>query len=363
MKTHGYSQRKLATQLEVSPQTVTNWLSSTSFPHPAQLLKLALKLRIPFDKLVLPEADAKAPRVAARARLGRKLSDSVLAEFRSMGRLLEKLVPDLPFDTFETPPRLLKPVVEFTYLQSISKKVRSDIGVSERDPIKFSNLVNRFKEHKAVLIPVLWGEKDGHENALHVFLPQSGTTWVYLNLDTYVPDFNFWMAHELGHVYSPSLSGNESEAFADAFAAALLFPASVSAEAYRDLVSSKTQALKVAVLQRYATKYNVSTYCVFKEVNAFAAAHKQPAISIHERLLHGNRHVMNAKIGTLADALWNGVTPTPDDYVSKVSSVFKTDFFSVLSKYLSREKRPASFVQSVLDIPLLDAKALLSLNA
>jgi transcriptional regulator with XRE-family HTH domain len=221
MKENGLSGRKLAGQLDVSPQTVTNWLSSASFPHPAQLLKLTLTLRIPFDKLVLPEAaDDTAPRVAARARLGRRLNDSVLADFKAMGRLLEKLVPDLPFDTFEAPPRLLRPVVEFDYLQGISKKIRSEIGVGEQDAVNFSNLVDRFKKHKAILIPVLWGKKDGHENALHVLLPQSGTTWVYLNLDTYVPDFNFWMAHELGHVYSPSLSGTEAELFADAFAAA-----------------------------------------------------------------------------------------------------------------------------------------------
>lgn len=57
------------------------------------------------------------------------------------------------------------------------------------------------------------------------FLPESDTTWVYLNLDTNVHDLKFWMAHELGHCLSPSLTGTEvAEDFADAFAGALLFP-------------------------------------------------------------------------------------------------------------------------------------------
>src|SRR5450830_130329 len=160
MKSQGLSGRKLAERLGVSPQTVTNWLSSSAFPHPAQLLKLTLSLRIPFDQLVLPEApSADEPRVAARARLNRVLSDATLAELKGMGKLLEQLADFLPFDTLESPPRLVSPGRDYAYLQQVSKKVRSDIGCSSVEPIKFEDLVDRFSTHKAVLIPVLWAKK------------------------------------------------------------------------------------------------------------------------------------------------------------------------------------------------------------
>ena len=66
-----------------------------------------------------------------------------------------------------------------------------------------------------MLIPVLWGARDRHENALHIYLPGSATTWVYLNLDSEVHDFKLWMAHELAHVLAPGLRGDLGEDFAD----------------------------------------------------------------------------------------------------------------------------------------------------
>jgi len=39
-----------------------------------------------------------------------------------------------------------------------------------------------------------------------------------------IHDFKFWMAHELGHCLSPSLTGEDAEDFADGFVGALLFP-------------------------------------------------------------------------------------------------------------------------------------------
>ena len=84
---------------------------------------------------------------------------------------------------------------------------------------------------------VLWGTKKTHENAIHIYLPDSQTTWVYLNLETNVHDFKFWMAHELGHCLSPSLSGNEAEDFADGFAGLLLFPKVLAESAYHQILA------------------------------------------------------------------------------------------------------------------------------
>jgi len=169
MENNGLSGRKLAEHLNVSPQTVANWLSSDTFPHPSQLLKLALRLRIEFEELVIKGTpDKYEPRVAARARLNRVLSDATLAKFKGMGKLLEQMAGYLPFDTLESPPRLTNPVTDALYLQQVSQKVRSDIGRDTVEPVKFEDLVDRFAKHNAVLIPVLWGKKEGHENAIHV---------------------------------------------------------------------------------------------------------------------------------------------------------------------------------------------------
>ena len=359
MKNNGLSGRKLAEQLNVSPQTIANWLSSESFPHPSQLLKLALRLRIEFDELIIQATpDADEPRVAARARLNRVLSDATLAELKGMGKLLEQMVDYLPFDTLESPPRLTNPVTEASYLQQVSQKVRSDIGVNAFEPVKFEDLVERFAKHKAVLIPVLWGKKEGHENAIHILLPKTGTTWVYLNLDTYLPDFKFWMAHELGHVYSPSLNGTDAEKFADAFAGALLFPHTVASMAYEELSTKRSPTSKVKVLDDYAARYGISSYSVFKEANGYAGTKKLDLIKIPQALLHGGRNVTNQMNGTIAEVLWHGKLPQPKEYIKVSTKIFKTPFFDVLGKYIQEKNKSSNFVHAVLDVPLLDAKAL-----
>jgi hypothetical protein len=94
--------------------------------------------------------------------------------------------------------------------------------------------ISRAKEMGRLLKPLVpylpfdWGKKGRHENALHIFLPDFMTTWVYLNLDVTVHDYKFWMGHELDHGLAPELTGDEAEDFADAFAGALLFPEALS---------------------------------------------------------------------------------------------------------------------------------------
>ncbi|WP_245710987.1 hypothetical protein [Thorsellia anophelis] len=70
----------------------------------------------------------------------------------------------------------------------------------------------------------MWGAKQRHENAVYIHLPDSGSTWGYLNLKTNIRDFKFWMTYELDHSLSATLESDDAENFADAFAASLLYP-------------------------------------------------------------------------------------------------------------------------------------------
>ena len=49
----GISQSNLAEKLEVSKQSVTNWIQEKKFPRPAVLLKLAKTLGLSFDEIIL----------------------------------------------------------------------------------------------------------------------------------------------------------------------------------------------------------------------------------------------------------------------------------------------------------------------
>ena len=186
----GLTQTAIADALDVSKEAVSQWLNEKSFPRPNKLLQLGKLLKLSFDDLVIKE-EPFAPKVAFRKMKGTKTKSHHIEKAQEMGRFLRHLVPYLPFDTLEMPPVLKSPSCDYDYLRKVTRKVREDINLGQTDVVDFGHLIRRFGELQAVVIPVLWGSKQRHENAVHIHLPDSQSTWVYLNLDTNVHDFTF----------------------------------------------------------------------------------------------------------------------------------------------------------------------------
>ena len=224
MASSGLNQAGLARELDVSREAVSKWLNGRSTPRPDKLLRLALLLDLTLDQVVARVPDETDPVVAFRKMGARKTTEAHIVRAQKMGRLLAPVVPYLPFDELVAPPVLKDPRLAYDYVERVAAAVRAEIGLGALDVLDFEHLIGRFRDLQAVLIPVLWGARDRHENALHVHLPESATTWVYLNLDSEAHDFKFWMAHELAHVLAPGLLGDDGEDFADSLASALLYP-------------------------------------------------------------------------------------------------------------------------------------------
>jgi transcriptional regulator with XRE-family HTH domain len=91
----GWDQKKLAEEVGVSGQTVTNWMKGVDSPRPATLLKLASALSLGFDKLVLAD-QADQPVIAFRKKGGAKTTDEHVLRARAMGAMLKPLVGYLP---------------------------------------------------------------------------------------------------------------------------------------------------------------------------------------------------------------------------------------------------------------------------
>jgi hypothetical protein len=96
------------------------------------------------------------------------------------------------------------------------------------------------------------------------------TTWVWPDLDTKLHDFKFMMAHELGHAYSPSLTGNDAEDFADLFAQCLLCPHGVTEKIYAVLSKASTLTERWPLIANVAWKRLISPYTVMKAPDAYA---------------------------------------------------------------------------------------------
>lgn len=357
MARNGLNPAKLASKLGVSREAVSKWLNGQSLPRPDKLLKLALLINLRFDDVVLKIENKMEPVVAFRKKGAYKTTARHLSRAKEMGWLLRPLASYLPFDELIRPATLKQPSLDYRYIQKLAAKIREEIGVSPNEPLDFRHLIKKFGELQAVLIPVLWGTKERHENALHIFLPDSMTTWIYLNLDSEVHDFKFWMAHEIGHILAPSLLGDEGEDFADAFAGALLFPQHLAEKAHQQVIMVKNKGLRMNLIKQIAEENTISPISVYYEINQYAKLNNLPEIDLGNAIYAAAKN-LSKTYSSVSESLFDEQTPDPAKYIDVVETQFDSPFFKALKTYLVASGKGSGYVQSILDISLLDAKAI-----
>lgn len=349
----GHNQSSIAKALGVSRETISQWFKQEKYPRPDKLLKLARLLELTFSDLVSRLPAPNEPVVAFRKKGAHKITPEYVEQAKDMGRILETLVPYLPFDDLAQPATLRKPVNQYEYVHKAAKRIREQIGVQAADEIHFEKLIDFFGKLHAVLIPVHWGHKDKHENALHIHLPESHTTWIYLNLDCKLHDFKFWMSHELGHVLAPQLEGDTGEDFAEAFAGALLVPRELAEDEYAKLSRIPVVGAQVNRIKDIAERLVISPVTVFMEINKFASWSNQPALTFD---IHGAAANFNKSFKPVSDLLFGTKEPSAARYVASAKESFNSPFFDVLKKHVKSRHKTASFIQSLLNIPFIDAQ-------
>lgn len=348
----GWTQDRLAREMGESAQLISLWLSGQNFPRPAKLLKLASTLQLGFDQLVLPATNQ--PIVAFRRKAGAKTTDEHISKAMAMGALLKPLVQYLPqqralHTTFAAPS------TEYAALQTAAAQVRQRLNIGAQAVLKYEHLIKEFKQNDAVLVPVLWGARQNHKNALHILLPSEKVTFVYLNLDTHLKDFKFWMAHELAHVYAPQLAGSdEGEDFSDAFAGALLFPQDCAEAAYASAVAAPARILDV--LLSAAQEHVISLNTVFVQVQALAANKHLPPLPAAEKQIHAARNSVRG--GLVSESLFKAMPPEAEKLIAVAHDVFRSDFFIALKQMLTERGTGIAYLQQILDVGLRDATAL-----
>lgn len=350
----GWSQKELAEQVGVTAQAVTNWLKGTDFPRPDKLLKLAMLLKLTFADLVAPEAIA--PIVAFRRKAATKTTEAHRLKAMAMGAMLKPLVAYLPkLKALRT--TISNPSIDYIPLQNAVQAVREKLGLGMQAPLAYQHIIGEFAANGAIIVPVLWGQKLRHENALHILLPEEQVTFIFLNLDTHIEDFKFWMSHELAHVYTPELAGTDAgEDFADAFSAAFLFPEAIASVAYSEAVSKHTQSAELGVLQRYAEEYAISIFTVYCEIERFANANGLAKLKTREQQLHAVRTINRGHL--VSEILFKPLPPEPGSLIACASSVFQSQFFEAMRLMLRDKGTGPGYLQQVLDVNIHDGTAL-----
>ena len=357
MESLGLNQAGLAQKIEVSRAIVSAWFKGDKFPRPDKLLKLGLTLGLPFQDLVEKTLSVNEPVVAFRKKATRITRDTHMAQAKEMGKLLELLVPYIPFNRMFQPPALKSPRLEFDFIQRAAETIRREMDLKSTDLIDFDQLISKINAFEVILIPVFHGSKENHDNALHIYLPSSKTTWIYLNLDSNILDFRFWMAHELGHVLSSSLSGDMAEDFADAFAQALLFPSDQAAAAHMSITKMRSKKERINKIIEISKALTISPVTVYKAINGYAEAKRLPAIPIEPDIYIATAN-LNKTIANVSMTLCKEPSPPAAKYIEITKTVFHSPFFDILKVYLSENDKSPGFIQSILDTSILDAKAI-----
>jgi len=355
----GLNDAGLAAKLGVSREAVSKWLSGESMPKPDKLLKIGMLLGLPFDQLIVRPLVIAEPQVCYRQKSGRSTEDEHIREAKEIGNLLKQLVGYLPSPNLTMPPVLEKPRLDYDYIERVVLSVREEMKCTPNDKIKYSNLIGLFGKFRVILVPVFWGDKKQHGNALHIYLPDSKTTWVFLNLDSNIIDFNFWMAHELGHALSPSLGREEGEDFAEAFAQALLFPKDCAMALHRKLASFKTVSARVASILAVAREKNISPFTVHRALKAYEA-NTPGENSVDIGTEKGTMVLVSQlkkELPTVSAQIFKTPRIEPQDYINKTATLFQTEFFSSLRRFIQSGNGDAEYIHRVMDIPIVDAKA------
>ena len=351
----GYTQTSLAKKIGVSKEAVSQWLKNENLPRPDKLLLLGKLLKMKYDEMIIRIEEANDPRVSFRLKANKKLKNEDMATGRTIGKALEKLIKYFDIETLQTAPTLINPKNDYEYIVDVAIELRNQIN-PKNDKIVIQEIINIYKIYKATLIPVLWGEKQTHENAFHILLPETMTSWVYINIDTYKYDFKFWLLHELAHILTPNVNDNfDAELFADNLAGEILCPRKQTEKYYEKIFAHNNIQAREYELLQISEELEVSPYTIYKRINKYAHHNNLEVLNWGEQI---GKIINNSRSVTIATELFGDGNVSIEKYIEICEKYFKTNIFSVLIEALEENDLNAEYFKTIFNISILEAKSI-----
>jgi hypothetical protein len=165
------------------------------------------------------------------------------------------------------------------------------------------------------------------------------------------------MSHELGHMLSPSLTGEVAEDFADTFAQALLFSEDQAESTYNTLRSLRNSRVRIKRIIEISEDFTISPVTVYKSINNFATENGKKEIFL-EPDIYASTTRLNKNYANVSDALIKKKSINAKQYIEISKNVFNSPFFDIVRMFLSENDKSAGFIQSIIDTSILDAKEL-----
>lgn len=349
MEELGMNQANLAKELDVTRESVSQWLKNAKMPRPASLLKLAILLKMSFSEIIIKEEPVGSFAYRTRKKAG--LDEHRLENAELMKDLLYSIFKNTEPSSLLAIPKLDRPSVEYTYVQKAAHTVRDMMKVDATETITLTHIIDLMRSFAIILIPVLWSEKGDQALTVHLFKPN--IFCMYINLETQLCDFIFWLVHELAHILTPDLLGEDAERFADSFAGALLFPEACANKLAEELSSTPNVGIKINKILNNAKKRNIAPFCIYTEINRSLINKGEAELDFKP---HGAMTNYRKNIPYLHTLLFEKDNPSVKEYIEKVSAFFGPTFWDALTQWIIENNKTSGAVQAVLHIPLSDAK-------
>jgi transcriptional regulator with XRE-family HTH domain len=351
----GLSQAALADLCAVSREAVSKWLAGESVPRPNKVKLMAEALKTSVKSLYLAEADNALPVVAYRTI--KNVAASLEAEkvALDMAKHMRQLVPLLKEPRLFSAPVLQEPSTDEAYVRRAARATRDRLGLSPTEPLSRKQLIGLHEVFGSILVPVLWsGALCGHENALSVWLAESNSSFVIFSLNAKNDDFNYWLAHELGHSYTlHALREEQGEAFAESFAQELLFPIAAAESVLPQLRQSSDP---LAHAHFIADAFGISVVTIIRQADKAAKQLGEALTGLETPDFWDTWSSRRHLVPTVAFALFGSELTTSAEYVEKAERYFKTSIFHALAKYQQFEGgRSPAFLSAALNIDLSQA--------
>lgn len=350
----GLNGTTLAEACGVSKEATSNWLKGESIPRPSKLTRLAAVLGLPVESL-LKIIEPTQLIFAYRTRLNKPVTGLLRESAEDQARHLEQLLPFVEIDSEFEPPLLKNPSLEEERIRKAANAVRTSVGLGHMDVLSNSQLENLFRTFGAILVPVLWGlNKEKHENALTVFLPESKTSWVVFNLGCKQDDYKYWLAHEYGHCLTlHGLSEEEGEIFSEKFAQHLVFPDEVAHECLEKI---RANGEGTKTIKDYAERFSISVITVLRAVDRLSEQLFGAKTGLGNPRFYASWKTSREVIPSMAHDIFGTDSPSSQDYIEKTEARYKTKVFEALQNFQEIEGgRNPAFIANALKIGLGDA--------
>lgn len=353
MSERGMNASDVAANLGVSRTIVSEWLKGKKVPRPRMLFELGRLLGLKASDLFMAPSTSE-PIIAFRKRGNCKPDQGVALE---MGYVLERIVDYLPFNKYQSPPRLINPKNTPEYIENVAGEIRKSMNVAALE-IGVEDLIAQCQQLKIVLVPVLWGEKSVKYNALSIYLPDSGTNWVFLNLDVKPMDFKFWILHEMIHALVRGAFADtvEEERFCDELSAAILVPLEFAEILLQKTLAAEKKGTKFEAILSAARSLVVSPISLAKRVDSVAKA-RGKELPCGEAVFSENT-TFNKEFGLVSEKYFDSLPPSADEFIRVSEREFGTPAFAALAAYLKTTGSSEGAVAAALGISPVDAKAM-----